>query len=162
MKKKLRQYVEFLSVSRSEDIGMMLALGTIARGIMIENSSSLKYLLDNTHDFNYDRGNKYISNAYSDLYTMANNLEREAKVNDFINLLMGGFAVWKMTIHCLIGKDGELLDQEGYTIGRLIWKELDRGMPYVEDKLNELKANGISISEWHYANYQYTPQMFKV
>ncbi len=162
MKKKLRQYVEFLSVSRSEDIGMMLALGTVSRGIMIDNSESLKYLLDGNNSFNYDRGNKHISNAYGDLYAMASDLEREAKTNDFINVLMGGFAVWKMTIHCLIGKEGKQLDQEGYTIGRLIWKELDRGLPYVKEKLDELKENGIDVDDWHYENCQYAPEMFKV
>jgi len=161
MKKKLRAYIEFLSVSRDEDIGRMLALGIIARKMMIDNSRSLAYLLDGTKAFQFDRGSRQISEALSDLRAMASRLEIEAKTDQFVPILMGGFAVWKMTIHCLMGKQDETLDTEGYVLGRKIWKELERGMPYVKPALSELYKGDINVNQWHYDNYNYMPEMFK-
>lgn len=86
---------------------------------------------------------------------MSNDLEKETQSNNFIRVLMGGYAVWKMTVHCISAK-------QYYTIDKLIWKELDKRAPFVKEKLDELKANGIDITDWHYENYSYALEMFKV
>jgi len=161
LKKKLRNYIEFLSVSRDEDIGMMLALGTVARRLMVVEYDSLKYLLGGENEIDYSSGNENIYQSNLDLIHMSNVFQKEIKNNSFFEILLGGVAVWKLTVTCLPGKD-DVLDQEFYTLGRLMWKELDRGFPYVESSLIELETKITGIDKWHYENCYFSPKMFKV
>ena len=160
MKKKLRNYAEFLSVGTDEEIAMTLAVATLARKMMISDNRALRILFDGTHEFFYDRGNQYITDAQSEINSVTRNIESLAKLKPSVNFLMGGYAVWKMTIYSLIAKDGESFDPEAFTQGRKIWKELKRGIPYVHSVLKDMEEGGMPIEQWHYNNCQYIPEIF--
>jgi len=66
-----------------------------------------------------------------------------------------------MTLLAVTGKPGKPIDPELYTLGRKMWKELKRGLPYVESNLSEMETLGnLPLTEWHYQNCKYVPEMF--
>ena len=160
MKKKLRQYAEFLSVGTDEEIAMTLAVATVARRQMIKNNKSLSILFDGTREFLYDRGNPYITNAQTEINSVTRSMEAVVQVKPQMQFLLGGFAVWKMTVYSLMAKNGESFDPEGFTLGRKIWKELKRGIPLVEQELKKMEESGAPIEQWDYDNSQYIPEIF--
>ena len=160
MKKKLRQYAEFLSVGTDEEIAMTLAVATLSRKLMIQDNRALNILFDGSREFIYIHGNKYISDAQIEITAVTRNVERLVKIKPSVNFLMGGYAVWKMTIYSLMAKNGEPFDPEAFTQGRIIWKELKRGIPYVNSVLKDMEENGMPIEQWHYDNCQYIPEIF--
>ena len=162
LKKKLRKYVEFLSTGSDEEIGQTLAFATVARQIMIDNEEAFE-ILDGEKPFMYTTQTEQTSAAIAQIMPASAEFQGFVQNLACSGALLGGFAVWKMTIYCLIGKKGTLLDAEGYTLGRKIWNELRRGIPYVEDNLkmiNEVFGDELMIYEWHYENCTYIPEMF--
>lgn len=162
MKKKLNAYVDYLSVAKGNELGEMLAFATISRMELMSRYSSCAYLLDKANRFSYTHANQYIIKAMADVYSYANEMEKYGKSNTGVQAYLSGFAVWKMTINCLMGHDGERLDMDGCILGRKIWRELKRGIPYVEAVLKDLESQGITIEKWVYDNYNYVPEMFDI
>ncbi len=163
MKKTLRKYVEFLSTGSDEEMGQLLAWATIAREVMIDAEDAFK-ILDGETPFTYTVQTEDTSNAIAKIIPTSAEFQKFVQMLDYGAPLLGGYAVWKMTIYCLMGKKGELLDAEGYTLGRKIWKELSRGIPYAEDNLKMIDevfgGYDLMINEWHYENCTYIPEMF--
>ena len=162
MKKTLRKYVEFLSTGSDEEMGQLLAWATIAREVMIDAEDAFE-ILDGETPFMYTTQTEQTAAAVAQIIPASTEFQREAQNYEYGGALLGGFAVWKMTIYCLMGKKGELLDVEGYTLGRKIWKELSRGIPYAEDNLkmiDEVYGHSLMVDDWHYENCTYIPEMF--
>ncbi len=162
MKKTLRKYVDFLSTGSNEEMGQLLAWATIVREIMVDAEDVFE-ILDGETPFIYTTQTDKTAAAIAQIIPASAEFQREMKSHPAGGPLLGGFAVWKMTIYCLMGKKGELLDAEGYTLGRKIWKELSRGVPYVKDNLrmiDEMFGYDLMIDEWHYDNCTYIPEMF--
>ena len=162
VKKNLRKYVEFLTIGSDEEIGQLLAWATFARFILIINEEAFE-ILDGEKPFMYTTQTEQTIAAIARMIPARVEFQREALNYASGGALMGGFVVWQMTIHCLIGKKGALLDPEGYTLGRKIWNELRRGIPYAEDNLkmiDEIYGDDLMIYEWHYENCTYIPEMF--
>jgi len=163
MKKNLRKYIEFLSTGSNEEMGQLLAWATIAREVMIDAEDAFE-ILDGEAPFMYTVQTERTIAAVTQILPASAEFQREAQSHAYGAPLLGGFAVWKMTIYCLMGKKGELLDAEGFTLGRKIWKELSRGVPYAEDNLKMIDemfgGYDLMIDEWHYENCTYIPEMF--
>jgi hypothetical protein len=162
IKKKLRKYVEFLSTGSDEEIGQLLAWATIVRETLIDAEEAFE-ILDGETPFMYTVQTEKTIAAIIQIKSTEIEFKKEIQHQPFGGPLLGGFVVWKMTIFCLIGKKGELFDTEGYVLGRKIWNEMNRGIPYVKDNLKmiyEMSGGQLPIYEWHYENCNYIPEMF--
>lgn len=162
IKKKLRKYVEFLSTGSDEEIGQLLAWATIARETLIDAEEAFEILNGET-PFMYTAQTEKTIAAITQIKPTEIRFKKETQHQPFGGPLLGGFVVWKMTIFCLIGKKGELFDTEGYVLGRRIWNEMNRGIPYVKDNLkviDEMSGGQLPIYGWHYDNCNYIPEMF--
>ena len=162
-KKEMNRYIDFLTVGGNEEIGMILASASVARKIAIDNMSSLRIILDGNRPFIYHEGNEVLSQGYIDISRIQRDIYNAAKTNPSISYITAGMAVWKMTLMSVTAKPGDQLDTDLYVYGKKMWRELSRGIPYVEQALEELRDyGGVALEDWHFENAKYIPEMYQI
>ena len=147
-KKELLPFLQKLRDGDDDDVGMVVAIGTIIRMQIIRKNALLQEVLD----AGYSTPPGKLSEILLSLSSLAKDLQKDGRTRD-----LTGVAVWLHTLRCFAHPD--FIDY-----GRAMWAEMSRGIDYVGsalDGLEELLENPIPNRQIIIENAKYVPNDLK-
>ena len=148
-KKELLPFLEKLADGDDDDVGMIVAIGTILRMQINRKNSLLQEVLDSGYEASRDKLAEIILN----LSSLAKDLQKDGRTRDAV-----GVALWLHTLRCFAHP--EFID-----FGKKIWIEMSRGFDFVDIALDNLEAvtgNSIPNKQVIIENAKYIPRDFRV
>ena len=148
-KKELFPFLGKLADGDDDDVGMIVAIGTILRMQINRKNSLLQEVLDSGYKASSDN----LAEILLNLSSLAKDLQKGGRTRDAV-----GVAVWLHTLRCFAYP--EFIDY-----GKNIWSELSRGFDFVGIALDNLEAvigNHIPNKQAIIENAQYIPSDFRV
>jgi hypothetical protein len=146
-RKELQPFIEKLTLGDDDDIGMLVAIGTILRMQISQKDPILQEVLDSGYSAPHDKLSKIMLN----LSSLVKDLEKEGRTRDGV-----GVAIWLHTLRCYAHP--EFIDY-----GKKIWAEMRRGFDYVDVALDNLEValgNPIPNKQQIIENGKYIPHDF--
>jgi hypothetical protein len=148
-KKELLPFLEKLDDGDDDDVGMIVAIGTILRMQINCKNGLLQDVLDSGYKAPHDKLAEILLNMSS----LTIDLQKDGRTRDAV-----GVAVWVHTLRCFAHP--EFIDY-----GKNIWSELSRGFDFIGialDNLETVTGNSIPNKQAIIENAKYIPIDFEV
>jgi len=148
-KKELLPFLEKLAEGDDDDVGMIVAIGTILRMQINRKNNLLQKVLDSGYQASSDK----LAEILLNLSSLAKDLQKDGRTRDAV-----GVAVWLHTLRCFAHP--EFIDY-----GKNIWSEMSRGFDFVGvalDNLETVIGNSIPNKQVVIENAKYIPKDFRV
>ena len=148
-KKELLPFLEKLAEGDDDDVGMIVAIGTILRMQINRKNNLLQKVLDSGYQASSDK----LAEILLNLSSLAKDLQKDGRRRDAV-----GVAVWLHTLRCFAHP--EFIDY-----GKNIWSEMSRGFDFVGvalDNLETVIGNSIPNKQVVIENAKYIPKDFRV
>ena len=146
-RKELLPFLEKLTEGDDDDIGMIVAIGTILRMQISQKNPLLQEVLDS----GYNASRTKLAEIMLNLSSLAKDLQKDGRTRDAV-----GVAIWLHTLRCFAHP--EFIDY-----GKNIWSEMKRGFDYVGIALDNLEAaigNSIPNKQLIIEHAKYIPRDF--